>query len=78
MSSDLQARAINTLRFLSADAVQQANSGHPGFRWVQPQWLIPSGLVTCDTIRATQSGLDVTASFFRVGMVPCFYILCCI
>jgi transketolase len=31
MSNDnLQERAINTLRFLSADAVQQANSGHPG------------------------------------------------
>jgi transketolase len=28
--NDLQARAINTLRFLSADMVQQANSGHPG------------------------------------------------
>ena len=28
--NDLQNRAINTLRFLSADAVQQANSGHPG------------------------------------------------
>ncbi len=28
--TDLQTRAINTLRFLSADAVQQANSGHPG------------------------------------------------
>ena len=27
---ELSARAINTLRFLSADAVQQANSGHPG------------------------------------------------
>ena len=26
----LQSRAINTLRFLSADGVQQANSGHPG------------------------------------------------
>jgi len=26
----LQQRAINTLRFLSADMVQQANSGHPG------------------------------------------------
>ncbi len=26
----LQALAINTLRFLSADAIQQANSGHPG------------------------------------------------
>ncbi|MCL4531419.1 MAG: transketolase [Chloroflexi bacterium] len=30
MSDDLTARAINTLRFLSADAVQKANSGHPG------------------------------------------------
>ena len=28
--TDLQTRAINTLRFLSADAVQQAKSGHPG------------------------------------------------
>ena len=31
MTTDtLQDRAINTLRFLSADAIQQANSGHPG------------------------------------------------
>jgi len=30
MTNDLQNRAINTLRFLSADAVQKANSGHPG------------------------------------------------
>ncbi len=29
-TTDLQSRAINTLRFLSADSVQQANSGHPG------------------------------------------------
>jgi transketolase len=28
--TDLQSRSINTLRFLSADAVQKANSGHPG------------------------------------------------
>lgn len=27
---DLNERAINTIRFLSADAVQKANSGHPG------------------------------------------------
>lgn len=27
---DLTERAINTIRFLSADAVQKANSGHPG------------------------------------------------
>src|SRR5215475_8253942 len=30
MTDDLQMRAINTIRFLAADAVQQANSGHPG------------------------------------------------
>lgn len=30
MPDDLQHRAINTIRFLAADAVQQANSGHPG------------------------------------------------
>ena len=29
-SDPLVARAINTIRFLSADAVQKANSGHPG------------------------------------------------
>jgi transketolase len=29
-SLDLQSRAINTIRFLSADGVQQAQSGHPG------------------------------------------------
>ncbi len=27
---DFQSRAINTIRFLSADAIQTANSGHPG------------------------------------------------
>ena len=30
MNDNLETRAINTLRFLSADGVQQANSGHPG------------------------------------------------
>jgi transketolase len=29
-SSELQTRAINAIRFLSADGVQKANSGHPG------------------------------------------------
>ena len=30
MEKDLQNLSINTMRFLSADAVQKANSGHPG------------------------------------------------
>src|SRR4026209_164751 len=29
-STDLDLQSINTLRFLSVDAVQKANSGHPG------------------------------------------------
>ena len=30
VSPELQLKAINTIRFLSADGVQKANSGHPG------------------------------------------------
>jgi transketolase len=30
ISKDMENRAINTIRFLAADAVQKANSGHPG------------------------------------------------
>lgn len=30
VTEDLESRAINSIRFLSADAVQQAKSGHPG------------------------------------------------
>ncbi len=30
LSLDLQSSAINTIRFLAADAIQKANSGHPG------------------------------------------------
>lgn len=30
IAEDLENRAINTIRFLAADAVQKANSGHPG------------------------------------------------
>jgi len=30
IENDIQERAINTIRFLSADAIQKANSGHPG------------------------------------------------
>ncbi|MEE9514114.1 MAG: hypothetical protein V3V46_08550, partial [Anaerolineales bacterium] len=29
-TKELHDKAINTIRFLAADAVQKANSGHPG------------------------------------------------
>lgn len=30
MATDIETRAINTVRVLSADIVEKANSGHPG------------------------------------------------
>ena len=30
MSEDIELLSINTIRFLAVDAVQKANSGHPG------------------------------------------------
>jgi len=30
MQDEFQKKLINTIRFLAADAIQQANSGHPG------------------------------------------------
>jgi transketolase len=61
---ELDQLAINTIRTLSIDAVQQAKSGHPG----TPMALAP--LVYTLRIR---SGQIATASFCRTAMPRC----CC-
>ena len=38
--------AIDTIRALSIDAIEQAGSGHPGLPMVQHQWHIHYGHVT--------------------------------
>lgn len=43
---DLEQLCINTIRTLSIDAVQKANSGHPVFLWAQRLWLIRFGLAS--------------------------------
>lgn len=35
--------AVNTIRTLSLDAIQKANSGHPGLQWALHQWLMYFG-----------------------------------
>lgn len=65
-SNDLQELAINTLRFLSADAVQQANSGHPGLPmgaaaiaytvWMRHLRFNPNNPNWCDRDRFILSG----------------------
>jgi transketolase len=46
MSTDLAQKCIHTIRFLSADAVQKANSGHPG---------LPMGMADVAYVLWTQS-----------------------
>ena len=38
--------AIDTIRALSIDAIEEANSGHPGLPMGAHQWLIPYGHAT--------------------------------
>ncbi len=64
--SKLQERAINTIRFLSADAIQKANSGHPGMPmgaaamtytlWTRHLRFNPSNPNWCDRDRFILSG----------------------
>ena len=68
---------INTVRTLSMDAVQKANSGHPG----TPMALAPLAFVLwdrfCDSTREIRIGLDATVSSSPTGThrcccIPCF------
>ena len=38
--------AIDTIRALSIDAIEEANSGHLDYLWELHQWLIPYGHAT--------------------------------
>jgi transketolase len=51
ISSDLVSRAINTIRFLSAGAVQKANSGHPGLPMGRAAMATSCGRDTCASTR---------------------------
>jgi len=77
MQDEFQKKLINTIRFLAADAIQQANSGHPGL----PMGTAPSaftiGRGTCGITQLTQPGKPGPIYPFRrarlyVTFMPCF------
>lgn len=74
---DLQ-KIANVIRGLAADAVQKANSGHPGAPWVWLMWAQCFILTSSSIIRPIPSGPTVTASSFPVATRPCSFIPCCI
>ena len=51
VTTDIDRLAIDTIRTLSIDGVQQANSGHPAPRWVRRRWPTSSGPASCDMRR---------------------------
>ena len=70
--TEIDQRCINTIRTLSMDAVQQANSGHPG----TPMALAPLvytiwNRALCGSIRRIQSDPIVIGSCFRTAMPRC-------
>jgi len=77
-ANPMEMKCINTIRTLSMDAVQAANSGHPG----TPMSMAPLAYCLwqefCATIQRTRTGPTATASFFPPGTLPCCSIRCCI
>lgn len=70
--------SVNTLRFLAADQVEKAKSGHPGF----PLGTAPLMYTLWDRFscynRKILTGSIVTVLFCRQGMAALYCMRCCI
>lgn len=68
--------SINTIRTLSMDAVQAANSGHPGTPMAMAPVGIASGKTTCASIPTIPSGRIAIVSSSRSVTLRCSSIHC--
>ena len=78
LNRELQDLCINTIRMLSADAVQNANAGHPACRWAPPQWPSPFGRSFLNIILATRGGSTAIVSYCLRDTGRCCYTASCI
>ena len=76
-SDTMDQLCVNTIRTLAMDAVQAANSGHPG----TPMALAPVAYCLWQRVLRfdpiTRSRLTVTASCCRLATRPCCFTRCC-
>ena len=78
-STQIDQLCINTIRTLSMDAVQQANSGHPGHAdGAGAGGLHALAASFCASIRKIRSGPTATASSCRSATLRCCCTRCCI
>ncbi len=71
------ARMANAIRALAMDAVEKANSGHPGMPMGMAEIAVCSGTSTCATIRRNPAGPTATASCCPTATARCCCTRCC-
>ena len=69
----MDAMCINTIRTLSMDAVQAANSGHPGTPMALAPVAYSYGSDFCDSIPKIRSGLTAIDSCSLTAMLRCCF-----
>lgn len=68
--------AVNTIRTLSMDGIQKANSGHPGLPMGAAPMAYALWTKQLKVNPKTQNGLTVTVLSYQLDMVQCYYTAC--
>ena len=66
----------NAIRFLSADAIEKSQSGHPGMPWAWLMWQRFCSQSSSSSPPKHRAGLIGIGLSYRRGMAQCCFILC--